>query len=153
MPSDLWSFASCCYARPGVEAACLRLQAAGADVCLLLCALWLEQRGLAHDQERQAQLLAISEPWQRQVIRPLRELRQGWREAAQLDPVQMRLREQVKALELEAERELLQRLERLTQSWSAAENESAAWLEQLAADAGAEHRDALQELRVAASQV
>ncbi|HSC82817.1 MAG TPA: TIGR02444 family protein [Pseudomonas sp.] len=152
MPSDLWSFASYCYARPGAEAACLQLQAAGADVCLLLCGLWLEQRGIAHSHERQTQLLAVSAPWQRQVIQPLRELRQGWREAAQLDPMQMRLREQVKALELEAERELLQRLERLTQSWNRAENKTATWLEQLVADSGAEHRDALQVLRAAASQ-
>ena len=36
MPSDLWSFAIHVYQRDGVEAACLRLQAAGADVCLLL---------------------------------------------------------------------------------------------------------------------
>ncbi|MCK1787400.1 TIGR02444 family protein, partial [Pseudomonas sp. TNT11] len=37
MCADLWSFALSTYARPGVEAACLRLQEQGADVCLLLC--------------------------------------------------------------------------------------------------------------------
>ncbi|MGL4316062.1 MAG: TIGR02444 family protein [Pseudomonas sp.] len=153
MPPDLWSFASCCYARPGVEAACLQLQAAGADVCLVLCGLWLEARGVACDKQRVAQLRSISEPWQRQVVRPLRELRQGWREAAQLDAAQLRLREQVKALELEAERELLLRLERLAGNWAGQDAEPAAWLEALAADAGVEHRDALQLLRVAASQL
>ncbi len=153
MPSDLWSFASCCYARPGVETACLRLQAAGADVCLLLCGLWLEQRATGHDKQRQAQLLALSEPWQRQMVRPLRELRQGWREAAQADAALLRLREQVKALELEAERELLRRLERLAGDWTGQDSNSANWLEALAGDAGVEHRDALQVLRAAANQV
>lgn len=152
MPSDLWSFASYCYARPGVEAACLRLQAAGADVCLLLCGLWLEQRGVACDDERLAALKALSEPWQRQVVQPLRELRQSWREPAQLDAAQLRLREQVKALELEAERELLQRLERLAGNWSQLTGASVAWLEPLATAAGEQHRDALLVLRAAAGQ-
>jgi uncharacterized protein (TIGR02444 family) len=153
MPSDLWSFASCCYARPGVEAACLQLQAAGADVCLLLCGLWLEQRGVPCADERLVALKALSEPWQRQVVRPLRELRQSWREPAQLDAAQLRLREQVKALELEAERELLHRLEQLAGSWSRQAGESVAWLEPLATAAGEAHRDALQLLRAAAGQL
>lgn len=152
MPSDLWSFASCCYAQPGVEAACLRLQSAGADVCLLLCGLWLEQRAIQHDRLRQEQLLAISEPWQHQVIRPLRALRQDWREAAHDDPALLRLREQLKALELEAEQELLLRLERVTEDWARSDLHSKNWLEALAAGAAEKHRDALQVLRVAANQ-
>ena len=47
MPSDLWDFAQRLYGRPGVEHACLQLQEAGADVCLLLCGAWLQQRGVA----------------------------------------------------------------------------------------------------------
>lgn len=151
MPSDLWTFASQCYARPGGEAACLRLQAAGADVCLLLCGLWLEQRGVACDDERLAALKAISEPWQRQVVQPLRELRQNWREAAQLDAAQLRLREQVKALELEAEHELLRRLETLAGTWPQ-QTQPAAWLEALTAAAREVHHDALQVLRVVANR-
>jgi uncharacterized protein (TIGR02444 family) len=134
MPADLWNFALACYARPGVEQVFLRLQDGGADVCLVLCALWL------------AQLRAIAEPWQRQVVQPLRELRQGWKAAALLDPQQARLREQVKALELEAERELLGRLEQLAQKWQATD-EAVAWLETLLED-----RDARELLRVAATQ-
>ncbi|MBC9252772.1 TIGR02444 family protein [Pseudomonas alcaligenes] len=151
MPSDLWSFASCCYARPGVEAACLQLQAQGADVCLLLCGLWLEQRGVDCSDERRQQLVAISEPWQRQVICPLRELRQGWRAAAQLDAVQLRLREQIKAMELEAERELLARLERLAGDWPTRADQQSAWLEALSGVAATTCRDALQLLRAAAT--
>ena len=47
MPTDLWDFAQRLYARPGVESACLHLQEAGADVCLLLCGAWLERHGIA----------------------------------------------------------------------------------------------------------
>jgi len=47
MPTDLWRFAETLYQRPGVEAACLQLQAQGADVCVLLCAAWLERRQVA----------------------------------------------------------------------------------------------------------
>lgn len=152
MPSDLWSFASCCYARPGVEAACLRLQAAGADVCLLLCGLWLEQRGVPCNDERLAALHALSEPWQRQVVQPLRELRQSWRTTAATDGAQQRLRAQVKALELEAERELLARLEAEVNGWPHAGPHGVAdWLEALAETAG-ECRDALQVLRAATTQ-
>lgn len=119
MSPDLWTFATTLYARPGVEAACLELQAAGADVCLLLCGLWLDSRSVAHDPEREAQLRRIAEPWQREVVKPLRALRQGWREAAGQDSALSSLRERVKQLELEAEREQLGRLQRLTEGWSA----------------------------------
>ncbi|KPY50662.1 Uncharacterized protein ALO48_04472 [Pseudomonas syringae pv. rhaphiolepidis] len=36
MPSALWSFTLDFYARPGVEQACLTLQANGANVCMVL---------------------------------------------------------------------------------------------------------------------
>ncbi|WP_027908588.1 TIGR02444 family protein [Pseudomonas sp. URMO17WK12:I4] len=118
MSPDLWTFATTLYARPGVEAACLELQAAGADVCLLLCGLWLDSRGVAHDADREAQLRRIAEPWQREVVKPLRALRQGWREAAGQDSALSGLRDRVKQLELEAERELLERLQALAEGWS-----------------------------------
>ncbi|MEO4048440.1 TIGR02444 family protein [Pseudomonas sp. CAU 1711] len=145
MPTDLWSFACACYARPGVEQCCLHLQDGGADVCLLLCALWLERRGVPCSEARLARLKAVAEPWQRQVVQPLRELRRGLKEAARLDPQQARLREQVKAMELEAERELLKRLESDAQQWQASDV-AAAWLEPLLVD-----RDARELLRAAAA--
>lgn len=117
MSPDLWIFATTLYARPGVEAACLELQAAGADVCLLLCGLWLDSRGVTHDAEREAQLRQIAELWQREVVKPLRALRQGWREAAGEDSALSGLRERVKQLELEAEREQLERLQALAEGW------------------------------------
>ncbi|MFJ2446179.1 TIGR02444 family protein [Pseudomonas sp. NPDC087626] len=150
MSSDLWSFSLDTYARPGVEDACLRLQGAGANVCLLLCAAWLGARGVACNRQRLLDLQQVALPWSRDVVEPLRQLRTSWKLAAAADPQLATLRAQVKALELAAERQLLGRLESSAQDWPAAQaNDLAAWLEGLATDAANLDRDALQQLRVA----
>ena len=152
MSSDLWSFALSTYARTGAEDACLRLQEQGADVCLLLCGLWLEQRGVALEPGRVQALRTIAEPWQADVVQPLRRVRKQWRCMAQQDVELGALREQVKALELEAERQLLLRLEALAQRWPAGERVTdQAWLEALATEAANFDHDALHQLRVAAT--
>lgn len=152
MSSDLWSFSLATYARPGVEPACLQLQTAGANVCLLLCGLWLEQRGVACDEQRAEQLKMLVGPWDREVVQPLRALRTQWKTLAEGDPVLKGLREQMKALELEAERHLLWQLEQVVQDWPLqAASVSAEWLERLAGSAASPSRDALQMLRVAAT--
>jgi uncharacterized protein (TIGR02444 family) len=149
MCADLWSFALSTYARPGVEAACLRLQAQGADVCLLLCGVWLEQRGVARLPERAAALQQLARPWRTRVVEPLREVRVQWRALAQQDAQLAELRDQVKALELEAERALLMRLEALAKTWSTNEGKGQyEWLEDLASDAADLDHNALQQLRV-----
>lgn len=138
MSPDLWTFATTLYARPSVEAACLELQAADADVCLLLCGLWLDSRGVAHNADREAQLRQAAEPWQREVVKPLRALRQGWREAAGQDSALSGLRERVKQLELEAEREQLKRLQALAEGWpSRTGSHQLAWLNSLTGDSPA----------------
>jgi len=150
MSSDLWSYTLKTYARPGVEPACLQLQAAGANVCLLLCAVWLGERGVACNSERLQQLHALAAPWHEEVVQPLRQLRTGWRQAANDDHALGVLREQVKALELQAERQLLLRLEALAKDWSQAEAEDLwPWVQGLAAEAAQLDHDALQALRVA----
>ena len=153
MCADLWSFALSTYARPGVEAACLRLQEQGADVCLLLCGAWLQQRGVTLTAERIQALKQIAEPWQTQVVEPLRQVRGQWRAMAQLDEQLATLRERVKALELDAERQLLMRLEALAQKWPTDEAvDQPRWLERLATeDAANLDHDALQQLRVVAT--
>lgn len=151
MPVDLWNFALGLYQRPGIEQACLRLQAEGADVCLLLCAAWLERRAVACNAERCAQLQSLARPWQETVVTPLRGLRLAWREAAVGDARLGALREQLKKLELEAERELLARLEAVGRDWPAAVNDGSAWLETLAGPASG-CRDALDILRAAAGR-
>lgn len=145
MSSDLWSFAKTLYARPGIEPACLQLQQQGADVCLLLCAAWLQQRGVACTPARAAALSALAQPWQREVITPLREVRQRWRETASHDETLRGLREEVKALELQAEQQLLERLQNATADWLRGEAEGD-WLIALA---GQHDHGALQTLRAA----
>jgi len=149
MCADLWSFALSTYARPGVEATCLRLQAQGADVCLLLCGAWLEQRGVAFEPGRAQALQQLARPWQAQVVEPLRQMRGQWRAMAQQDEQLAVLRERVKALELDAERTLLMRLEALAQTWPIAEAMGyPRWLEGLAAENATNlDHDALLRLR------
>ncbi|TMU82342.1 TIGR02444 family protein [Pseudomonas fluorescens] len=151
MSSDLWSFSLATYARPGVEDACLQLQTAGANVCLLLCGLWLEQRAVACDELRVRQLQALTEPWDIDVVQPLRTLRMQWKARAVDDAVLKGMREQIKSLELEAERALLSRLEGVAQEWLRNDAGSITWLEELAGTAAGPNRDALQVLRVAAT--
>ena len=153
MPSDLWSFTLDLYARPGVEQACLSLQASGGNVCLLLCGVWLTRRGVACDPQRVLEIGQLATPWHDQVVRPLRALRTQWRGAAQQDPSLGLLREHVKKLELDAEQELLARLETLTEQWPAVVTEPGAdWLTHLAGEAGSQNRDALHVLRVAVNR-
>jgi uncharacterized protein (TIGR02444 family) len=150
MSSDLWSFSLTTYARPGVEDACLQLQSAGVNVCLLLCGLWLGDRGVTCNEQRLQQLLDVAEPWDADVVRPLRALRMQWKAVATEDAELNTLREQVKALELEAERHLLSRLEHLARSWPQCEaTDLTAWLEGVTAGAAHLDRDALHHLRVA----
>jgi uncharacterized protein (TIGR02444 family) len=150
MSSDLWSFSLTTYARPGVEHACLQLQSAGVNVCLLLCGLWLGERGVACNEHRIKRLRAVAEPWDGDVVQPLRALRMRWKAVATKDSELKKMREQVQALELEAERHLLLRLERSAQSWPQNEaTDLTAWLEGMAAGAANLDRDALHQLRVA----
>lgn len=150
MSSDLWSFSLTTYARPGVERACLQLQSAGVNVCLLLCGAWLGQRGVACNEQRIKLLRTVAEPWDGDVVQPLRTLRMQWKVVATEDAELKKLREQVKALELEAERYLLLRLERTAQSWPQGEaTDLTTWLEGVAAGAANLDRDALYQLRAA----
>jgi len=151
MSSDLWSFALAVYTRPGVEEACLCLQSAGANVCLMLCGLWLEQRDVTCDEGRAQLLQALTTPWDNEVVQPLRALRTQWKSLADTDPVLEGMREQIKGLELEAERALLSRLEGVAQGWKRDSKESSDWLDVLAGPAANLNRDALQVLRVAAT--
>ena len=150
MSTDLWDFAQKLYGRPGVEKRLLRLQASGADVCLLLSALWLEQRKVACTELRSTELQAIARPWQHEVVKPLRQLRMNWREAALQDEQLAGLREQIKSLEIQAERSLLLQLEQHCKTWPAEAPDD--WLGKLAGMAGRDNRDALEELRIAAAE-
>ena len=150
MHNDLWTHAVALYARPGVQESCLQLQGQGANVCLLLCAAWLGEAGVAFSAQRLAALAKVAEPWQREVVTPLRQLRQQWRAQAQTDEALGRLREQVKGLELQAERVLLERLQALCNEWPReGVADSQAWLEQAVPREARDNRGALKALRAA----
>lgn len=77
---ELWRYAEITYARPGVSAACLRLQdECGADVNLLLAAAWLASRGLIWDAATVDALIAGCAAWRREVIAPLRSARRRFK--------------------------------------------------------------------------
>lgn len=128
---DLWNFALELYAKPGVEQACLQLQETDRDVCLLLTGAWLQHRGVRCLEERLRALTEVTAPWQREVISPLRQTRRDWRTAAGEDTDLAVLREQIKKLELQAERVLLERLQKLAGTWPG-ETDGEEWLIRLA---------------------
>ncbi len=133
MPVDLWSFTLDFYARPGVEPACLQLQAQGADVCVVLFGVWLGWRAVPCTDARVAAIVQAAGAWQAQVVGPLRALRTQWRQAAAGDSALATLREQVKALELQAERTLLERLQGLARDWPQGQvQDMQGWLDALA---------------------
>lgn len=140
MSNDLWSFALALYARPEVERACLHAQDLGANVCLLLCAAWLDTRGEPWSTKRQQQLEQLVHAHESLLIAPLRALRVAWRTAAASDTEVAELRNGLKLLELRAERMLLQRLQQCCRSWSGESSPTQgaithAWLERVSADA------------------
>jgi len=89
----------------------------------------------------------VAGPWQREVISPLRQTRRDWRAAAGQDTELAALREQVKKLELQAERVFFERLQALAEGWPAEASEDD-WLIRLAGNDSA----ALQVLRDAVNQ-
>ncbi len=147
---DLWNFALACYARPGVEAACLDLQAAGADVCLLLSCAWLECRAIAHVDARLQRLQGISDEWRTLVVAPLRTLRLAWRQPAVEDTELAKLRARVKSLELDAERLQLQRLQAATEDWPSGGG-PADWINRACTGLGPVAFESIETLRNAAS--
>ena len=89
--------------------ACLQAQDIyGIDVNLLLCAAWCAGGGYRLDANRLAELDEHCRVWREQVITPLRRQRRAWKNDAQRRADYSA----IKRIELEAEREQLERLER-----------------------------------------
>jgi uncharacterized protein (TIGR02444 family) len=111
---SLWGWALAAYARPGVAPACLVLQDAhGQNVPLLLAAGWACLEGRALDAKAAA---GLARNWETAVVSPLRAVRRALKLPAPAidDPSREALRSRVKAVELDAERLLLETLERLS---------------------------------------
>jgi uncharacterized protein (TIGR02444 family) len=78
MAEALWAFALDVYARPGVSAACIALQdESGADVDIVLYALWCASRGSVLDGAALEAADAVAAPWREATIRPVREVRRA----------------------------------------------------------------------------
>ncbi len=102
-----WDFALLVYRRDGVAEACLALQEShGVDVNVLLFCCWLGESGRgALSAKEMADALALVDRWHRDVVRPLRAVRNrikgglGSIDVEYSDP----LRGQIMATELDAE--------------------------------------------------
>ena len=106
----LWPWAVEQYARPGAAEACLKLQDEhGQSIPLLLWVLWSGVQGRAPDVEAGAR---TARAWEDEAVGPLRRLRRALK-ALEADADREAVRDQVKAVELDAERRLLNTLERL----------------------------------------
>jgi uncharacterized protein (TIGR02444 family) len=78
LPHPFWNFSLEIYAGEGVAGACLDLQQRrGCDVNILLFCCWLGASGrptLTADRLRA--ILKVSDVWQAEIVRPLRQVRQ-----------------------------------------------------------------------------
>ena len=122
-PTDFWSFSLAYYAKPNLADTCLQLQDGhGANVNLLLWALWLESQNKRLTPERLQQAITATATWNRDYVKPLRELRRNLkREFAQGLNQVAELRDHIKQAELLAEKHEQQWLERLASPWLTAQ--------------------------------
>jgi uncharacterized protein (TIGR02444 family) len=106
-PSSFWTFSLSVYGQPGVPAACLTLQdEGGADVNLLLFALYLGRAGRKLTGNDVLKIAQTTEPWRAGIVVALRAARRALKEppAPFAGPLADHLRKSVKSAELEAER-------------------------------------------------
>ena len=104
---DLWSFALKVYGAADVSASCLALQDRfGADVPVLLTALWMAQRGVRLDASGMAEIERRIGPWRTEMVAPLRALRRRLKSDPPLPPSEETeaLRTDIKRAELYAEK-------------------------------------------------
>ena len=105
--NPFWRFSLAFYARDGVAPACLRLQDRdGLDVNIVLYCCWAAAQGAALDEVAMAATIAATTAWRLEVVQPLRSVRRALRGGIPPVPVPAAaaLRDEVKRLELEAER-------------------------------------------------
>ncbi|WP_409515422.1 TIGR02444 family protein [Brevundimonas sp.] len=121
--SDLWTWAVAAYDAPGVAEACLSLQDHNEqNVPLMLWAAWVAVTGRRPDEETIEAACDAARAYDTVVVAPLRAVRRTLK--APIPDVDNEhreaLRQQVKALELDAERRLMLELEALAPAPSGA---------------------------------
>lgn len=110
---SIWEWALEAYGRPGVPEACLELQDRhGQNTSLLLWAVYDE----VSDPDLLARAAEATRAWDRTALVPLRDVRRALKSPLPPfdDGARLALREEVKGLELAAERLLLETLDRLS---------------------------------------
>jgi len=121
--SDLWTWAVAAYDAPGVAEACLSLQDHNEqNVPLMLWAAWVAVTGRRPDEETIEAACDAARAYDTVVVAPLRAVRRTLK--APIPDIdndhREALRQQVKALELDAERRLMLELEALAPAPSGA---------------------------------
>ena len=114
MTKGLWDWALEAYARPKVEEALLDLQDVNEqNVCLLLWAAWAARTGLSWDDDSFDEAVDVARAWEENAVQPLRLLRRKLKKGVpDLDSAAREaVREEIKAVELSAERASLAALE------------------------------------------
>jgi len=114
--SDLWSWAVAAYDAPGVAEACLSLQDHNEqNVPLLLWAAWIARTGRRPDEETIEAACDAARAYDTVIVSQLRAVRRTLKAPVpDIDHDHREaLRQQVKALELDAERRLMLELEGL----------------------------------------
>jgi len=114
--SRFWQFSLALYARERVPETCLRLQDQhGVDVNVLLYCLFRASEGHRLTGAGIAAMDRQVSPWRAEVVRPLRAIRRVMKETPLLVDAgtQARLRDRIKACELEAEQAQQLELERI----------------------------------------
>lgn len=116
MSASLWDWALAAYKREGVSQACLNLQDYfEQNVCLLLWGAWCADTGRVADEETLEAATDIARAWETTTVAPLRAVRRTLKAPVpDLDTdARLAVREQIKAIELAAERHLLNQLAEL----------------------------------------
>lgn len=112
----LWDWAVAAYGAPGVSQACLALQDDhDQNAPLLLWSAWVAATGRRPDAETLEAVCDTARAWDGVVVAPLRAMRRTLKAPVPDidDGPRETIRNRVKALELEAERHLLEALEAL----------------------------------------
>jgi len=111
----LWDYARVAWDKPGVSEACLALQDRhGQCVALLLWRAWAAAEGRSVSVATGRRAIAVARVWEVDIVAPLRTARRALAGGFEGDEPPERLRQAVRAVELDAERMLLDRLEALT---------------------------------------
>lgn len=114
--SRFWRFSAAFYRLPGIERSLLEWQDRhGADVNVLLYLLYVATEGRLLQAADVARIDALASPWRQAVVAPLRAMRRRLKSpVGAFEPeASAALREEVKRIELAAERLLQLTLERL----------------------------------------